>query len=189
MGLFSKKIDPIESQAKALEKQIAALEKEIRQLDRRATAPSPIATSAPAQATPHSGGPVAQAPRSSAPVPAHPSAHTHAPGSPRQHAREPIFESVEHAAPRAPGVDDKAHFNDLGVRKYDLPDAWRRLLNRFRGQSTRNPKLVTYLATGSIRGLQPLRYERRIARNNFLLMTFLFLLALSWLILVLVKHR
>jgi hypothetical protein len=96
---------------------------------------------------------------------------------------------VEHVAPRAPGPEDKAHFNDLGVRKYDLPEAWRRLLNRFRGQSTRNPKLVTYLATGSIRGLQPLRYEKRIARNNFLLMTFVFLLALSWLILVLVKHR
>ena len=31
-------------------------------------------------------------------------------------------------------------------------------------------KFVNYLAAGSIQGIRPLRYERRIARNRFLVM-------------------
>jgi hypothetical protein len=31
-----------------------------------------------------------------------------------------------------------------------------------------NPKLVNYLAAGSIQGLRPMRYEKRVARNRFL---------------------
>jgi hypothetical protein len=177
MGLFNKKADPISSQAKALEKQIAELELEIRQLNREASKPAPP-PAPPAPVRPA----YANSPQHFQAVPAQPAA-------PRVPVREPIFESVEAAPPRAPGLDDRGHFNELGVRKYDLPEAWRRLINRFRGQTTRNPKLVTYLATGSIRGLQPLRYEKRIARNNFLLMSLVFLLVLSWLILVFLKHR
>ena len=30
-----------------------------------------------------------------------------------------------------------------------------------------NPKLINYLAAGSIQGLRPLRYEKRVARNRF----------------------
>jgi hypothetical protein len=60
------------------------------------------------------------------------------------------------------------HFNDLGVRKYDLPALFTRIRNQFRGPSTTNPKLVSYLAAGGVQGLRPLRYEKRIARNRFL---------------------
>ena len=168
MGLFTKKADPVAKQAKSLNQQIAALELEIRQLNRAMTQPAP-----PANERAHSS----------------PTSIASAAPAPRNPAREPIFESVEPLPPRAPDGEDRGHFNDLGVRKYDLAEAWRRLLNRFRGQTTRNPKLVTYLATGSIRGLQPLRYEKRIARNNFLLMSLVFLLVLSWLILVYLKRR
>ena len=31
-----------------------------------------------------------------------------------------------------------------------------------------NPKLVNYLAAGSIQGLRPMRYEKRVARNRVL---------------------
>jgi hypothetical protein len=54
------------------------------------------------------------------------------------------------------------------MRKYDLVSALRRLQVYFRGTPTHNPKLVSYLAAGSIKGLRPLRYEKRVARNRFI---------------------
>jgi hypothetical protein len=38
--------------------------------------------------------------------------------------------------------------------------------------------MVHYLAAGSIQGLRPLRYERRVARNRFLAFLALLLLVL-----------
>ena len=85
-------------------------------------------------------------------------------------APEPIFEEVDRN--RLKGRDEAAvtpeHFNELGVRKYDLPALFARIRNQFRGPSTTNPKLVSYLAAGGVQGLRPLRYEKRIARNRFL---------------------
>jgi hypothetical protein len=66
----------------------------------------------------------------------------------------------------------------LGVRKYDLRAAWRRLQRALNGPAAHNPKLVSYLAAGSIRGLRPLRYEKRIARNRFIVLTIFFLFIL-----------
>jgi hypothetical protein len=48
------------------------------------------------------------------------------------------------------------------------PRAWDRFLEWLRGPPPNNPKLVNYLAAGSIQGLRPLRYEKRIARNRVL---------------------
>jgi hypothetical protein len=103
--------------------------------------------------------------------------------------REPIFESVDQGAPAAQNDPSQAHFNDLGVRKYDLPAAWRRMIGYFRGPATHNPKLVSYLAAGSIRGLRPLRYEKRVARNRFLVMSAFFLLVLYWAMAFFWRHR
>src|SRR5205085_2066261 len=69
------------------------------------------------------------------------------------------------------------------------PAAWRRLVGYFRGPATHNPKLVSYLAAGSIRGLRPLRYEKRVARNRFLLMSGFFVVVLYWLTAVFWRHR
>jgi hypothetical protein len=81
------------------------------------------------------------------------------------------------------------HFNELGVRKYDLPALLHRLRNHFRGPSTTNPKLVNYLAAGGIQGLRPLRYEKRVARNRFVaLVLFLFVILLG-IILAFVRHH
>ena len=81
------------------------------------------------------------------------------------------------------------HYNELGLRKYDLPALVRRVRDHFRGPSTTNPKLVNYLAAGGIQGLRPLRYEKRVARNRFIaFVTVLFLLLLGTLI-VFLGHR
>ena len=87
---------------------------------------------------------------------------------PRPH--EPIFEEVGHELleARSETGTTPEHYNELGVRKYDLLALLRRIRGHFRGPSTTNPKLVSYLAAGGIQGLRPLRYEKRVARNRFI---------------------
>ena len=74
---------------------------------------------------------------------------------------------------------EQGHYNELGVRKYDILSAWERLKNQFRAPAASNPKLVSYLAAGTVRGLRPLRYEKRVARNRFIAL-FLILIAILW---------
>ena len=74
---------------------------------------------------------------------------------------------------------EQGHYNELGVRKYDILSAWERLKNQFRTPAASNPKLVSYLAAGTVRGLRPLRYEKRVARNRFIAL-FLILIAILW---------
>ena len=81
------------------------------------------------------------------------------------------------------------HYNELGVRKYDLPALMRRLRNHFRGPSTTNPKLVSYLAAGGIQGLRPLRYEKRVARNRFIALVAILFVILLGLIAVFFRHK
>ncbi|HEY2081337.1 MAG TPA: hypothetical protein VGI88_01025 [Verrucomicrobiae bacterium] len=81
------------------------------------------------------------------------------------------------------------HYNELGVRKYDLPALLRRIRNHFRGPSTNNPKLVHYLAAGGVQGLRPLRYEKRVARNRFIFFVVFLFFVLLGLILVFIKHH
>ena len=66
---------------------------------------------------------------------------------------------ITRAAPQA----TREHYNELGVRKYDLVATWQRVKNIFKTPPASNPKLVNYLAAGSIQGLRPLRYEKRVA--------------------------
>jgi hypothetical protein len=177
MGLFSKKADPIASKAKELEEQIAQVQLQIKKLNRKLETPEPE------PARPH----LAQKSNGHEHLIAPPSVRSSvSPQGPRSAQirnvpREPIFESVEHASPATASEQSKAQFNDLGVRKYDLPGAWRRLVGYFRGPSTHNPKLVSYLAAGSIRGLRPLRYEKRVARNRFVMMSVFLVFILYWL--------
>ena len=77
-------------------------------------------------------------------------------------------------------ADPRDRYNELGVRKYDLPALWHRLRNHFRRPTTTNPRLVNYLAAGGVHGLRPMRYEKRVARNRFIaLVGLLFLLLLG----------
>jgi hypothetical protein len=155
MGWFQKKTDPISDRARQLSEEIAALEAQIKRLGvkQEPGAPAPRLRST---AMPHG-----------ATTTLHPA---HTPTSTPPAPREPIFEEVDQNRLQAKGesVTTPEHYNDLGVRKYDLAAFFRRVKNHFRGPSTANPKLVNYLAAGSIQGLRPMRYEKRVARNRFL---------------------
>ncbi len=153
MAWFGKKRDPIDERDRQLKQKLAALEGEIRQLTEG-----------------DAGAPAPRYRRSTTPrMPADPAAGA------------PEFEEIPHPHSANPFETDhpSAHFNDLGVRKFDLVASLRRWWTRVRGRQPPTSKLVSYLAAGSIHGLPPLRYERRIARNRFLAL-FALLLAILW---------
>jgi hypothetical protein len=52
-----------------------------------------------------------------------------------------------------------------------------RIRKQFKSTPAANPKLVSYLAAGSIQGLRPLRKEKRVARNRCVALAILLLLA------------
>jgi len=198
MGLFKKKSDPISERAKTLNEQIAALQVEIERLSEtpsETTAPAPRAdeTPPPISTQSHSfessGPAVSTHPqpqprlRSTAfPQKHHASAQnaqTVAPPTPNPFS-PPVFEEIgpsvtEETAPSQP--PDQS--TELGIRKDDFASLWKRWTNHLRGPATSNPKLVNYLAAGSIQGLRPLRYERRVARNRLIVLVVL-LIAVLW---------
>jgi len=142
MGLFQKKADPITDRARALSAEISALEARIKKLHQHV----------------QSG----EGPRLRSTV--YPSGPAAAPS-----ANEPVFEKVpqHRLTGSAEPPATPQHFNDLGVRKFDLWAVWERLKNQMGARPLANPKLINYLAAGSIQGLRPLRYEKRIARKRF----------------------
>ncbi|MGA1239089.1 MAG: hypothetical protein ACO34E_19765 [Limisphaerales bacterium] len=71
---------------------------------------------------------------------------------------------------------------DTSFRK---PSLWARIQQTFKPQRSTNPKLINYLAAGSIQGLRPLRYEKRIARNRVITLSLLLLFVIWGLIAVL----
>ena len=177
MAWFSKKPDPISDRARALNDEIAKLESQIRELggelQRDQTQPRLRSTALPHSSTVSHG--MAEPSLPPAPV-----------------AQEPIFEELGQHVLEARGdaTTTPDHYNELGVRKYDLPALLRRLREHFRGPSTTNPKLVSYLAAGGIQGLRPLRYEKRVARNRFIFFViFLVLILLGTFLVFLKGHR
>lgn len=179
MAWFKKKSDPLSERARVLNSRIASLEAEIKRLDARLQRgqssprePRPVSSSAPA--SPESGGALSTGQPSPAP----------------RRAEPPVFEDV--APPPLETPSDSAstpdHYNELGVRKYDLPALWRRLRNHLRGPSTTNRKLVSYLAAGGIQGLRPLRYEKRVARNRFIALVIILFLTLLGIVAVFVRQ-
>ncbi len=179
MAWFKKKPDLISDRARSLSGEIAELEAQIKKLDARLqqdqSQPRLRSTAVPQGAAVPHGSPA---------LPPEP------PPAPAVH--EPIFEEMgqDRLKARAETVTTPEHYNELGVRKYDLPALLRRIRNQFRGPSTTNPKLVSYLAAGGIQGLRPLRYEKRVARNRFIFLVVILFLVFLGLIWVFVKgHR
>lgn len=163
MAKFKKKTDPISDRARALNEEIAALQSQIKNLDAQTQ-----------QSQPH--------PRLRSTALPHGATISHSNETPPPPvSTEPIFEEVDQNRLKAKGETvTPEHFNELGIRKYDLPSLLRRIRNHFRGPSTPNPKLVNYLAAGGIQGLRPMRYEKRVARNRFIvLIVFLFFMLLG----------
>lgn len=175
MAWFKKKPDPISDRARALNAEIAALEDRIKRLDtqRQQHPAQPRLRSTALPRGDGAGHPENAAARPAAPAPPH----------------EPIFEPVEQhpLESNGHGSGSPAHYNELGVRKYDLPALWQRLRNHLRGPSTSNPRLINYLAAGGIQGLRPLRYEKRIMRNRLILLVaviFVVLFGVYWVVFV-----
>ena len=153
MAWFKRKRDPISEKAQLLEQEIHALEVQIQKLSEEASRPQPKFRSS---AVP--GGRAAAAP---APV------------------REEQFEHVDQSKLQsAADPVPREQQSEIGIRKYNWFGVWRRLRNHFKPPEASNPKLVSYLAAGSIQGLRPLRYEKRVARNRFIVLVVLLLLAL-----------
>src|SRR5688572_2611755 len=194
MGFFKKKADPISERAKALNEQIAALEAEIQRLNANGhPAESKHAASPPAPARPKERPSSPQPKLRSTTLPhGHGGSTVHAqntePGAERQPVAEPMLEDLNpfrNPADAAPPVATKPN---LGLREVESLSVWERVKNNFRSPPTSNPKLVNYLAAGSIQGLRPLRYEKRVARNRFLLFAIALALVLWGLFAALLKR-
>lgn len=168
MGWLKKKSDPVSERARSLTAEIAALEAQIKQLDgqlpRGPAQPRLRSTAVPHGATISHSGPVTETGTHAPPV---------APG-------EPVFEDInlDRHTSRPDTANAPELFNDLGVRKYDFPALLQRLKRFFQGPNTSNPKLVNYLAAGGVQGLRPLRKEKRVARNRFILFSALLFIVL-----------
>jgi hypothetical protein len=174
MAWFKTKPDPISDRARALNDEIAALEAQIKSLDNRLqqqnAQPRLRSTAIPQSVT------IQRMTSPSQPI--------------SGRAPEPIFEEIDvnRLQKQAESANIAAHYNELGVRKYDLPALFRRVRNHFRGPAATNPKLVSYLAAGGIQGLRPLRYEKRVARNRFIFFFIVLFLMLLGLVAVFFRH-
>ncbi len=152
---------------KLLKEQLAAVEAEIKKLSQQQAEPAGMTTAPPASSP--------QPRLRSTALPQGQATPAHTP-------TEPIFEDIPQNPFEGQTPASGLAPEELGTRKTDLPAFWDRVKNHFRGPSTSNPKLVSYLAAGSIQGLRPLRYEKRVARNRFIVLAVFLLLALWGLI-------
>jgi hypothetical protein len=174
---FSKKkenkgADPISERARLLNDQIASLEAEIKKLDTQLHTPA-AKPKLRSTAIPHG----ATIPRKTETPP------------PKPAAAEPVFEEIKTKPAPPPEEAAADRYNELGVRKYDLPALWNRIRNHFRNPSASNPRLVNYLAAGGVRGLRPLRYEKRVARNRFIFLIIILFVLLLGIISLFVRHH
>ena len=121
MPWFRKKPDPISDRARVLNDEIARLDAQIKelgtQLQQGQSQPRLRSTALPHGVTLSHAAPASPAP----PVP--------------PAAEEPIFEEVgqDLLKARSDAATTPEHYNDLGVRKYDLTALLRRIRDHFRG--------------------------------------------------------
>jgi len=176
MGWLKKKPDPISDREHALSAEIAQLEERIKRLGAKVqqdhAQPKLRSTALPHGAT---------RPNISDPESAPP---------PTADEGRLIFEEMGRAKfePHIEPENTPGHYNDLGVRKYDITALLTRWRAHFRGPATNNPKLVNYLAAGGIQGLRPMRYEKRVARNRFIALVIILFLTLLGIVAVFIKR-
>ena len=95
------------------------------------------------------------------------------PDTPTVHELKPGDEPLPPPPSRPPSEQP------LGTSEPENETLWQWFSRRFRKPPiSSNPRMVNFLAAGSIQGLRPLRYERRVARNRFLAFTVLLVLVL-----------
>ena len=196
MGWFKKKSDPISERAKALNEQIAQLEAQIKELAEKETRSDaeqrPPEPSARPERTARAERKRGEPPERFDPPLAEPVPKLRSTALPHGHVKTKTGKAGESGledlsrnpfksgSSRAGGPE-----RDLGVNEREFSNIWKRFKRQFRGPATSNPKLVSYLAAGSIQGLRPLRYEKRVARNRTILLL-LCLILILWGILAIV---
>jgi len=173
MALLRKKADPLSDRAKALSAEIEALEAKIRKLNQQ-----------------EGGG--KEVNRSGARVrsTALPSGVTLAVNTAKEPS--PVFEEVDQKPikehPQIVSRTPTTPLEDVSTPQPKL-GFLDRLEQIFRPPPLSNPKLVNYLAAGSIQGLRPLRYEKRVARNRFLALALVLAIVLFGICAALIKHH
>ncbi len=212
MGVFKNKSNPLSERAQRLQEQISELEAQIQHLsdlqtqlpppspvDEKQELPEAAPEKAPprrskSKASPETGPPpkvVRKEPLPKLRSTALPQGQTIVPPQPEPPPSVPEIEDTAHEETnpfRPHGERTQERTQDLGVRRDSVGERWRRFKRHFRGPPTSNPKLVNYLAAGSIQGLRPLRYEKRVARNRFILLVICLVILLWGIIAVLVKR-
>ncbi|MCX8091767.1 MAG: hypothetical protein N3I86_12695 [Verrucomicrobiae bacterium] len=180
MALWKKKSDPLSERARALQRQIATLEAQIRDLQTTLarTPAAPAHTACPLRTPPANVVPRAVESRP-------------APTPPRAEPQEPVFEEVSRSPLKTDAAPPEPQdlYNEMGVRKFDFTALVRRWRQRWHHTPTLNPRLISYLAAGGVQGLRPLRKEKRIARNRFLLLVAILLLLLFGTLWMFLQHR
>ncbi len=99
--------------------------------------------------------------------------------------------NLENCGPRGSRKESvrlQESIDSLGSKPSGWRERWARFKLHFGATPATNPKLVKYLSAGNLQGLQPLRYEKRIARNRFFFMFFLLLLVLFGLFAVAIRN-
>src|SRR5215204_2982678 len=192
MGFFRKKADPISERARVLNQQIAAMEAEIGRLSEQQETEAQAQPKTRSTPIPEARRPTGQPRLRSTALPhgysgATLQAHA-APAPPPSTSEDPALEDVNPFRVETEAAAPPERSEQLGVRNPESVSMWQRIKNNFRAQPMANPKLVNYLAAGSIHGLRPLRYERRVARNRFLFLVVVLLLVL-WGILAVIFKR
>ena len=197
MGLFNKKQDPFFERERDIQKQISAIQQEIQRLNQNGSErPSPSnghaqngTPSAERSAIPSFGDRPPRIRSTARPDGSRPQPSIQAIPEDPAEVIDPIFEEVHQKNPfHSPSSKGREQDQAMGLRQDDFVSSWERIRNHFRGPVTSNPKLVNYLAAGSIQGLRPLRYEKRVARNRFIALASI-LVVILWGILALIIKR
>jgi len=168
-----KKPDPVSSRSRELNSEIAALEQQIQKLNRKLGQP---------------GGP----PRLRSTAMPHGATVNHPHNEPGSNPpAEPIFEEVDQKRLKANAetVTPPEHFNELGVRKYDLAGMIKRVRENFYDPAASNPQLINYLAAGGVQGLRPLRKEKRVARNRFFALVIALLVIMAGILAIIIRNH
>jgi hypothetical protein len=142
------KTDPIEDESRELERKIEQLRAEIQKAEADSAESTPRYRST---VNPGEGG----------------SPHT-----------DPIFEEFRPSGTRNPDSALREDGDTVSSRDSGLHAWFRRWRKDVGASPVSNPKLIKLMSVGNIHGLQPLRAEKRQARNRFLFLFAVLLLVL-----------
>lgn len=167
MAWFGKRQNAFDRRMREIDKELEDLNAQVRQLQRAPGKGSPFKPASTTYPSNRPSPPEAPTPADAPAAPPPPVRSTVNFGTPRQR---------ELWSPPAPENEEVHHSSGR--------QTWWQSLFRPRHQPL-DPKLVSYLSTGSFKTVRPLRYERRMARYRFVFCIVLLVSAILGLILAL----